>query len=141
MRGFELHDALRNQCACGSARLAGYDLYDMGEWPAIVPGTGTVYGELYQVDERCLVHLHELEDYRPDRPTESLYVLQPCVIEIGPPVDAGPSTSTRRGSHWLAEGQPAGGGVAAWTYVYNQNLAGAPKINSGNYRQYCQISS
>ncbi|NLS12419.1 gamma-glutamylcyclotransferase [Vibrio sp. SM6] len=39
-----------------------YTLFDLGPYPALVLGTHSIFGEVYQVDEQTLVALDELED-------------------------------------------------------------------------------
>lgn len=46
----------------GTAFLPEYDLYNLGgDVPGIVPGEGTVKGEVYDIDEMVLRHLRMLE--------------------------------------------------------------------------------
>jgi len=44
----------------GLATIRG-DLYDLGAYPAAVPGRGTVHGELYLVPKSGLAHLDRVE--------------------------------------------------------------------------------
>ena len=49
-------------------------LFDMGEWPTLVLGGGTVHGELFEVlDERVFERLDPFEDYDPADPCASSY--------------------------------------------------------------------
>jgi gamma-glutamylcyclotransferase (GGCT)/AIG2-like uncharacterized protein YtfP len=45
----------------GSDRLAGYDLYDVGLYPAAVPGEGIIEGEVYRIDSATLQQLDQLK--------------------------------------------------------------------------------
>lgn len=63
MKGFSLHDRLRNGTYLGKAMLEGYEMYAIagGGYAAIVPGQGTVCGEVYEVDESTLYTLDLVE--------------------------------------------------------------------------------
>ncbi|MEW9906931.1 MAG: gamma-glutamylcyclotransferase [Candidatus Symbiodolus clandestinus] len=45
----------------GAYPLAGYDLYDLGFYPAAVPGDGTIEGEVYRIDSAILQQLDHLK--------------------------------------------------------------------------------
>lgn len=53
-------------------------LYDVGEFPALVEGTGRVLGQIVRVDEAGLAHLlpvlDSLEGYRPGDEAHSMYL-------------------------------------------------------------------
>lgn len=61
----------------GSGSIEGYDLYDLGPFPAIVPqlnpDNSKVYGELYEVTNDVLAGLNGLEGYREHAPDTGLY--------------------------------------------------------------------
>ncbi|WP_457756118.1 gamma-glutamylcyclotransferase family protein [Thermodesulfatator indicus] len=61
-KGFRLHRYLKDAKFLGKACLSGYDMYDLGWYPGIVPGPGTVYGEVYEIDLKTLFILDEVED-------------------------------------------------------------------------------
>ena len=46
----------------GRARLAGYRLHSLGNYPMAVPGRGVVHGEVYAVNDTLLARLDQLED-------------------------------------------------------------------------------
>ncbi|HDU8546524.1 TPA: gamma-glutamylcyclotransferase [Morganella morganii] len=52
----------------GEYTLEGYDLYDLGHYPAVVPGTGSIECEVYRISSSILTELDELkkdgQDYR-----------------------------------------------------------------------------
>ncbi|GAA0340585.1 gamma-glutamylcyclotransferase [Morganella psychrotolerans] len=52
----------------GEYTLEGYDLYDLGHYPAVVPGTGKIECEVYRISSSILTELDELkkdgQDYR-----------------------------------------------------------------------------
>ena len=90
-------------------------LFDLGIYPAAVPGEGRVWGELFETDEPDLVlaGLDSIEGYRPGDPEHSLYMrLQsPVTLEDG-------------------QTQPA------WVYFYNAPLGQASQIPSGDYLRH-----
>ena len=49
MSGEANHGYLENSTCLGNACIEGYDMYDTGWYPAIVPGDGLIIGELYRV--------------------------------------------------------------------------------------------
>jgi len=63
MKGERNHSAyLCEADLLGDATLEGYDIYDLGSYPGIVPGSGTVYGELYEIHEEDVKLMDYLED-------------------------------------------------------------------------------
>ena len=61
MRGGRYHHLIAHCRFVGKARAAGYALFDLGPYPAMVEGSGSVSGELYDVDAGTLLSLDELE--------------------------------------------------------------------------------
>ena len=61
-RGFRLHSFLKKARYLGEATLSGFKMYDLGWYPAIVPGKGCVQGELYEVDWKTLLLIDEVEE-------------------------------------------------------------------------------
>lgn len=45
----------------GKATVSGFDMYDIGSFPGIVPGEGVIPGEIYSVDDDALQNLDYLE--------------------------------------------------------------------------------
>ena len=90
-------------------------LFDLGIYPAAVPGEGRVWGELFETDEPDLVlaGLDSIEGYRPGDPEHSLY------MRIQSPVT-------------LEDGQTQ----TAWVYFYNAPLGQASQIASGDYLRH-----
>ena len=90
-------------------------LFDLGIYPAAVPGEGRVWGELFETDEPDLVlaGLDSIEGYRPGDPEHSLYT------RIQSPVT-------------LEDGQTQ----SAWVYFYNAPLGQASQIPSGDYLRH-----
>ena len=84
-------------------------LYDQGEYPFVLLGGGTVYGELYRVlDKSAWQQLHEWEEYYPENHEESQYLLRE--IELIKPVQ-----------------------TKALVYEWNSPLQGQPEIVSGRW--------
>ena len=92
-------------------------LFDLGLYPAAVPGDGRVWGEVFETDDpvTVLLRLDAIEGYRPAAPDQSLYtrVQAPVVLEDGRAVDA-------------------------WVYLYNAPLGQAPQILSGDYLEHLE---
>ncbi len=61
-RDFPLHHHLTGARYLGEAKLPGFRMYDLGWYPGIVPGEGTIFGELYEVDFTTLLLLDQIED-------------------------------------------------------------------------------
>ena len=55
----------QNSTCLGFATIQGYDMYDFGSYPAIVPGDNPIIGELYQipVEDMPVIDMLEGEDY------------------------------------------------------------------------------
>jgi gamma-glutamylcyclotransferase (GGCT)/AIG2-like uncharacterized protein YtfP len=65
LQGEGLHHVLATSRYLGPGFLEGADMFDLGSYPGIVPGTGTVCGECYAVDEAVLATLDEVEGFVP----------------------------------------------------------------------------
>lgn len=50
----------------GDYVLEDYELYDLGYYPALVPGKGKVYSEVYRINSSILSELDELKNYGQD---------------------------------------------------------------------------
>ncbi len=61
-KGFPLHHYLSHARFLGEASLKGFQMYDLGWYPGIVPGEGVVYGEVYEVGPATLALLDEVEE-------------------------------------------------------------------------------
>jgi len=100
----------------GSIRAA---LFDMGFYPAAVPGgDAQVTGELHRmIDAEVVLHeLDDIEGFRPEEPDTSLYVRAETLVT-------------------LEDGRTE----TAWTYFYNAPLGSAPRIESGDYLDYLKV--
>ena len=86
-------------------------LYDLGEYPALVPAAGSiVHGELFRViDPAALSILDRYEDWRADDPRGSLFVRR-AVLLVSP-------------------------GVLADVYFYNQPVGGN-QVPHGDWKRF-----
>ncbi|WP_424160298.1 gamma-glutamylcyclotransferase family protein [Thermocrinis sp.] len=89
----------------GRAKAKGFVLYDLGPFPAMVPGAGLVYGEVYEVSEEILRDLDWIEGV----PILYRRELIDVVFEDG-------------------------FSLKAWAYIYNGNVKGFPRIEDGEWR-------
>ena len=55
------------------AHLVGFELYDLGPFPGVVPGKGTVIGEVHEIDETVLREMDRYEGYNVNKPATSLF--------------------------------------------------------------------
>lgn len=95
---------MRRLCAC---RIDGH-LYDLGDYPGLVPGRGVVAGELYGiVDDHALAIMDAFEDFDPDRPRASPYMRT-----------------------WRRLHTPA---IDCWLYLYNGSLLGKARVPGGDW--------
>jgi gamma-glutamylcyclotransferase (GGCT)/AIG2-like uncharacterized protein YtfP len=62
-KGGALNAALNNSKFVKKDVVEGYDMYDLGSFPAITPGEGKVYGELYLINEEIESLLDRIEGY------------------------------------------------------------------------------
>ncbi|HEU5328853.1 MAG: gamma-glutamylcyclotransferase family protein [Thermomicrobiales bacterium] len=87
-------------------------LYDFGLYPGLVAGAGIVHGELVQLDPATLTEalalLDRLEGYQPDDLPGSIYRREVVTVE------------TAHGTQ-----------VRAYTYFYNHDPAGLPRVADG----------
>ena len=99
----------------GPCRIAGR-LFDLGDWPTLVPGEGIVHGELVEViDETVFAALDPFEDYDPHDRESSIYqrVRVPLL-------------------------EPA---VEAWVYVANKPVPAQCEIASGSWREWLDANA
>ena len=116
MRGFALRGRAGIEpwirfAGCGVVRGA---LFDLGPYPALVAGTGTVRGEVYLCLDpaRLLPRVDALEHFDPARP---------------------------RAGEYRREALPAqlddGRTLTVWAYVYNRAVGAAAHLTAGDYRR------
>ena len=63
--GHERHNVLENARFVGYGFIKGFKLYDLGPYPAIAKGNGTVYGEVYEISPETLKN-HRLDRSPPN---------------------------------------------------------------------------
>lgn len=63
MRDFGNHRLLKDSVFIGEAHMQGLELYSLGGFPGAVDGDGSIYGEMYEVDEPTLARLDMLEGH------------------------------------------------------------------------------
>ncbi len=109
LAGLEQQRLIAGLAVVGPATVPGM-LYDLGPYPAVVDGPGTVHGDLLILsDDRQLALLDAYEETSGDDP---LYRRELTV-------------ATR----------PDGTTVPAWIYSYRRPLADARVVASGDYRE------
>ena len=83
----------------GKAAVSGYEMYDIGAFPGIVPGAGSIPGEVYEVEYETLQNLDYLEG------EGSLYIRKSAHVKMS-----------------------TGESAFAWIYVYNGSIEDLEKI-------------
>ena len=109
---FRSHTLLEKSPCLGMAKTHGI-LYDVGRYPAMVSGDGTVVGEVYELEPEQLKTIDLLEGYEEKYPSRSHY------IRIRVPVIFEDEKSDE-----------------AEVYLYNRIVQGLTLIESGDYCQY-----
>jgi len=61
--GFELHHLVKKHRFVGRGYVDGYELYDLRGYPGALKGDGVVVGEVYEIDERTLRLMDEIEGF------------------------------------------------------------------------------
>ncbi len=72
LQGEMRHPVLESERYLGPALVQG-ELIDLGRYPALIEGSGTVVGEVYEVRPAALEQLDRIEGHDPDHPAASLY--------------------------------------------------------------------
>ncbi len=96
----------------GAAQVPGR-LVDVGRYPGLLPGDGSVSGEVYEVDDAHLARLDVVEDMVPGNRVASQYWREEITVSSGP-----------------LQGQ------RVQTYVYNRPVEACTPIPHGDYRRY-----
>jgi len=104
-RGGSRHWIIENLPFLGRAKAKGFVLYDLGPYPAMVPGAGLVYGEVYEVSKEVLQSLDWVEGV----PVLYRRKLIEVVFEDG-------------------------FSLKAWAYIYSGNVKGFPRIEDGEWK-------
>lgn len=96
----------------GAAQVPGR-LVDVGRYPGLLPGDGSVAGEVYEVDDAQLARLDGVEGMVPGNRVASQYWRE-VVTVVGGPLQ----------------------GQTVQTYVYNRPVEDCTPIPHGDYRRY-----
>ena len=70
MKNERNHHLLNDNDYVCDAEVSNFKMFNLGRYPGIYPGNGTILGEIYLVDDQTLAHLDELEE------EGSLYIRQ-----------------------------------------------------------------
>lgn len=62
----------------GDHRLEGYEIYDLGHYPAVIPGEGEVFCEVYRINSSILAELDELKSNAKDYKRELIQTPYGC---------------------------------------------------------------
>ena len=112
MPGLRLEAEMHGAERLGPARVSGR-LVDVGRYPGLLHGEGTVTGEVYRVSDAQLARLDAVEEMVPGDRAASQYWRERVLALDG-----------------ALAGQPV------WTYVYNRPVDGLTPIAHGDYRRY-----
>ncbi len=102
-KGKDLHHHLKKSRFLGEGFIVGYDIYLVSWYPAVVKGSGKVYGEVYAVDRETLDVLDKVED------EGKLYKRIKENVKMG------------------------GKTVSCWVYLYQGSTENLKKIKSGRF--------
>lgn len=114
LQGLERHHALGASTFVGPAIMSGAALFDLGEYPGLVAGEGSVTGELYHVGASTLAALDAIEGYQAENPQTSLYRRQQKTVRL------------------FATGES----LQAEVYVFNGDMSHATAVGVEDYRRY-----
>jgi gamma-glutamylcyclotransferase (GGCT)/AIG2-like uncharacterized protein YtfP len=105
-RGMANHKLLSDSVFIGDDHLANFALYDLYEFPAarIEPSDG-IHVEVYEVSQKALSMLDDLEEIDHEHPEKGLYMRAQCATGFG----------------------------IAWIYLYNGAVQGFPRMLSGSW--------
>ena len=112
MPGLRLEAEMHGARFLGPAQVPGR-LVDLGRYPGLLPGEGSVSGEVYAVDDAHLARLDGVEGMVPGDRSASQYWREEVTVSAGP-----------------LQGQ------RVQTYVYNRPVDGCAPIVHGDYRRY-----
>lgn len=106
-----------------AAMADGFEMYSVrGSFPGIIPGGGSIHGELMFIEPDQFTHVMErldhLEGYEPRRESHSFYL--------------------RREVTAISQ---SGSRVKAWIYLYNESTARLAKVPHGDWKEYLQTSA
>lgn len=109
-RGFPNHHVLGDaRFIKNTVLIGGYDMYSLGGFPGIVPGSGRVHGEVYEISEDHLPRLDALEGYNEKWPREHcMYTREVALVPDGPEEEQ-----------------------EVFVYIWNDDVSRRTKIESG----------
>ena len=112
MPGLRFEAEMHGARFMGPAQVPGR-LVDVGRYPGLLPGDGSVSGEVYEVDDAQLARLDGVEDMVPGDRKASQYWREEVTVSAGPLQ-----------------------GLRVQTYVYNHPAEACVPIPHGDYRRY-----
>lgn len=89
----------------GERRVPGFVMYNLGRYPAVVPGKGELVGELYRVPDPQTLHVLDH--------AEGVFDDPPLYARVQIQLDDGP----------------------VWLYQYERSVDGCQRIPSGDWTQ------
>jgi gamma-glutamylcyclotransferase (GGCT)/AIG2-like uncharacterized protein YtfP len=116
LRGMSLSSHMKGCRFIGPAWVHA-DLFFLGFYPGIIPGNQLVFGELYEVPDKVLPGIDEVEEYYEENPEDSVYIRKPII-------------ATR-----FADAAR----VEAFAYYYNRENSDKQRISCGDYRRFMQL--
>ena len=90
------------------------EIYFLGQFPGIIPGSDIVFGELYEIGDHILPGVDKVEEYYPDDIKGSTYIRKELDVVCLP---------NRKK-------------VKAEAYFYNKPVEGEIRISNGDYRRF-----
>lgn len=105
-------DLLEKHCEGSFDGWCAGELYTLKEYPAMIAGTGRVYGEIIQLQNEAELFkiLDAYEGFYPDAPGRSYYLRV--------------KTEVYNAENML---------FSCWTYLYNRPVKNLKKLNSGRF--------
>lgn len=100
------HRYLKGQEYLGEYKIVGFDMYNVGSFPAIVPGSGIVRGEAYRVDDAALARLDRLEGHPRMYRREQVAIEGILITLLG------------------------------WAYVWQRSVSGMVAVPAGDWVEY-----
>lgn len=99
-QGYHNHGVIEGSRLLGQDHLTGWDMYNLGAFPGIIAGEGTIHVEVYDVDQETALRVDALEGYRESNEKSSFYVRKTVQTQYG----------------------------MASLYVFNKDLSGAKQV-------------
>lgn len=108
-RGMHNHRLMSKAEFVAEASLSGFSMYQVSSFPAIVPGNGSVKGEIYLVDGATLARLDRLEGH------PRMYRRELVTVQAG---------------DVLAQ---------VWVYVWQRPVSGMVSVPAGDWVEFCKV--